>query len=72
LACWRGAWWRQTFNFSHILPLFGEFFIPCEEFLPRLFLPCLLLYTQENLERHGDEHGSVIVVENNQPCSDTT
>jgi hypothetical protein len=32
----------------------------------------LLLSAQENLERHGDGHGSVIVVENNQLCSDTT
>lgn len=33
LACWREVWWRQTFNFSHmLLHLFGEFFIPREEF----------------------------------------
>jgi hypothetical protein len=46
LACLRGVWCRQTFNFSDmlllinffflfahmLLHLFGEFFIPCEEF----------------------------------------
>jgi hypothetical protein len=29
LACWRGAWWRKTFNFSFMLfHLLAEFSIP--------------------------------------------
>lgn len=61
----------KTFNFSHmLLHLLGDLFIPLEKYLPHLFLPCVLLCTQDDLKKHGDG-GSVIAIRNIQLGSNT-
>jgi hypothetical protein len=50
LACWSGAWWRKTFNFSHMLPhLFVGSFLPHEKFWSHLFYLYSVLFIPEKI-----------------------